>query len=490
MVQAVDAGGLAGRDAEAALEKSKSDQAKLESEIQQRGIVERGDTINALLNHRWISLAVIAFILAVILNNQTLIAMSAFMLVIVTAAWFWSRNSLVYISYQRRFYHTHVFPEEKTEVEIIVENKKRLPVTWLQAEDAWPRNFAPTTRTLLTERIGDSSYGTLYNAYSLRWFERIRRHYEIQAIARGVYEIGPVEILSGDPFSLFERRLIKDERKDFLVIYPEVKPLPELGFPLLDPFGDRRVQRRLFEDPARVIGVRDYQPHDSFRMVHWKASARVSKLQTKIYEPTRGTNLVVALNIATFEQHWRGVWPDMLEYSITVAASIAKWAAEQNYGIGLISNGALSRSDQSFRLLPSRSPNQLTHVLEALAAIKYFVTDEFGHFILSESPRLPLGATMVLVTPFISESIAISTLRLRESGRRLVWVVLGKKTPPNIHKMLYYHLPIGLEEPDLEDLEKLNADQSEEEINPRQKFLRQKARDQARREKSKADLYG
>jgi uncharacterized protein (DUF58 family) len=483
------------KDSDAALEKSQEDQERLEDEALQSSKVERGDTVNALINHRWVSLAIIAFILAVLFDNQTLIAMSAFMLVIVTVAWIWSRNSLTFINYQRRFYHTHVFPNEKTDVEIIVENKKRLPVTWLQVEDMWPRHFAPLKRELLAERVGDPNYGTLHNAYSLRWFERVRRHYEIQAITRGIYEIGPVELISGDPFSLFERSLTRDTRKDYLVIYPEIKTLPELGFPLRDPFGDRRVQRRLFEDPVRVIGVRDYQPHDSFRMVHWKASARVGNLQTKVFEPTRGTTLVIALNIATFVQHWRGVWPDMMEYAITVSASIAAWAVEQDYGIGLISNGALSRSDQSFRILPSRNPNQLTHLLEALAGLKYYVTEEFGRFTLKESPKLPIGATLVMVTPFLSESITTASVRLRDSGRRVVWVALGKKVPQDLHGVLCYHLPIGLDEPELEEDETQSTDTAEvsnfrdlkQRENARQRFLRQKERERSLYEREKAD---
>lgn len=468
-----------------ALEKRQEEEEQEEKE-REAGIeiaTQRGDTINALLNHRWVSVAVLAFIFAVFFNNRTLVTMSAFLLIIVTAAWLWSRSSLVEVTYKRRFYHTHMFPGETTVVEIVVENKKWLPVTWLQAEDTWPRHFPPVRNDVLTESSGDPNVGILKNAYSLRWFERVRRHYEIKAVKRGVYELGPLTLLSGDPFSLFERQSIRDERKDFLVVYPEIKPLSELGFPLKDPFGDRRVERRLFEDPIRIIGIRDYQPQDSFRSVHWSATARTGKLQTKIFEPVRGANLVLAVNIASFEQHWRGFWPEMMEYALTVAASIAYWASEQGYGIGLVSNGALFRSDQAFRLLPSRNPQQIRHVLQALAGIKYFVTGEFGRFVLKESPHLPIGATMVMITPFISESIAISSIRLRNSGRRVVWVALGKNKPEEIQGITCHHLPIQIEEPEF-DFDEVSTLQQEEEPRDiprhetaRQRYLRQKARE-------------
>ncbi|MBI5930199.1 MAG: DUF58 domain-containing protein [Chloroflexi bacterium] len=443
-----------------------------------------GDTVGALLNHRWVSLAVLAFLLSIASNNRALMAMTALMLVIVTIAWLWSRNTLINLVYRRKLRHTHAFPGETTEVEITIENKKWLPVTWLQVQDTWPTGFPPTRAEAMSESEGDPSTGYLTNAYALRWYERIRRRYDLLAQKRGVYELGPVNMLSGDPFGLFERLRTSGGREDYLIVYPEVKTLDQLGFPLQDPFGDRRVQRRLFEDPNRVIGVRDYQPQDTFRQIHWKATARTGQMQTKLYEPTRGASIVLAVNIASFETHWRGFWPEMTEYTLMVGASIAKWAVEQNYAVGLICNGALARSDQSFRIQPSRRNDQLTKILEALAGVNYFVTAEFGRFVLQESPRLPIGATIVMITPFISEMIAISSLRLRDSGRRVAWVNLGKKKPNELHGIRLYHLPIVLDEPTMtEDSLSIssasnvalatplpNPDNYE---TPRQRFLRQ-----------------
>ncbi|MCQ3931749.1 MAG: hypothetical protein DPW16_14945 [Chloroflexi bacterium] len=447
-----------------------------------------GDTVGALLNHRWVSLSVLAFLISIAANNRALMAMTAFMLVTITIAWLWSRNTLINLAYRRKVHHTHAFPGETTEVEITIENKKWLPVTWLQVQDTWPTGFPPTRSEAMSESEGDPNTGYLTNAYALRWYERIRRRYELMAQKRGVYELGPVNMLSGDPFGLFERLRTSKGREDYLIVYPEVRSLDQLGFPLHDPFGDRRVQRRLFEDPHRVIGVRDYQPQDTFRQIHWKATARTGQLQTKLYEPTRGASIVLAVNIASFETHWRGFWPDMTEYTLMVAASIAKWAVEQNYAVGLICNGALARSDQSFRVQPSRRTDQLSKILEALAGVNYFVTAEFGRFVLQESPRLPIGATMVMITPFISEMIATSSLRLRDSGRRVTWVNLGKKKPKELHGIPMYHLPIGFDEPD-EMEENLNnalalatpltTDESYE--TPRQRFLRQLAEQESQK---------
>ncbi len=469
-----DPHGLSVEDIEEIESQRRDDDEELYAELVQK----HGDTVNALINHRYVSLAVIAFFLGLISGNQTLIAMTAFLLTVVTAAWLWSRNTLLEIFYQRKFHHTHVFPGETTEVEIMVENRKWLPVTWLQIEDRWPTAFGPTKEDVLAENDGDPHSGLLVNAYSLRWYERVRRHYELKARHRGYYELGPTRILSGDPFSLFERLVISSEKRRYLVVYPQPLPLQDIGFPLHDPLGDHPVTRRLFEDPNRVIGVREYQPHDTIRDIHWKATARTGRLHAKVYEPTRGVNIVLAVNVASFEHYWRGFWPEMMEYTLSVAASIAQWTAEQDYTFGLICNGAFAKADQPIRVLPGRRPTQLRLVLEALAGVKYFVTAEFGRHILDESPRLPIGATMLIITPFISDMIAGASARLRNHGRNVVWVVLGKHRPDEIHNIPLHHLPISTEEPDWTEGEfapGLDEEERERRLNARQRFLQERA---------------
>lgn len=471
----------AGQIAAYDLEETQIAEEDLDSEL----IQQSGDSLNALINHRWVSMGVIAFLAAVIFDIQALMAMSAFLLLVVSIAWLWSRSTLSGIAYRRKFHHTHVFPDETTEVEIVVENRKWLPVTWMQIDDTWPSAFPTTDDKYMSRSDGDPTVGFLMNAYSLRWYERVRRRFELKGLKRGLYDVGPANLLSGDPFSLFERLYVKDDRRQYLVVYPETKTIEELGFPLHDPFGDKRVQRRLFEDPNRIMGVRDYQPQDSFRTVHWKATARTGNLQTKIFEPTRGISLVLALNIASFENYWHGYWPAMLEYSLTMASSIAKWAFEEGYAVGISCNGAVARSDQPFRLAPSRRYNQLKRLLEMLASMRYYVTAEFGQHLLQESPRLPVGASFVVISPYISDMIATSSLRLKQNGRRVSWVVLGKNAPPEISGIRTYHLPIEIEDNDIEVPEDMILSASPEDPDdpfamptqetPRQRYLRQQA---------------
>jgi uncharacterized protein (DUF58 family) len=438
---------------------------------------ERGDTIRALLDHRWLGFAFIIFLIAVLGEIQELLAMVAFMIVVLLTAWLWSRSSLLGLAYTRHFRYRRFFPGEAFDVQITIENRKLWPLPWLQVEDEWPVNIGPQNELALPRAVDDPDRGYLINTYSLHWYERIRRRYSLYTRQRGVFQVGPAHLLSGDPFSLFDRKITHQDRQEVLIVYPAIRTLPELGLPLKDPFGDQRVQRRLFEDPNRIMGVRDYSPQDSFRHIHWKATAHAGHLQTKVYEPTSSLRTILCLNVASFEQYWRGVWPAMLEYEIEVAASLANWGMHEGHSVGMIANGTLAHADQPFRIPPSRRPDQLPRILEALAAVSYFVSSNFDRFLIDESPRLPWGATLVLLTPFVNNAIGGAVLRLRDSGRRLVLISLGKNAPPFIRGVLAYHLPIQEEEPVFED----NADPAADalaDLTPRQRYILERAREE------------
>jgi len=134
-----------------------------------------------------------------------------------------------------------------------------------------------------------------------------------------------------------------------------VLPIAELGLPPKNPFGEITTQRQIFEDPARTIGVRDHQPEDGFRRIHWKATARKQALQSKLYEPTTSFTLIAFVNVATFDRYWYGTIPELLERNITVAASICAYAAERRYVIGLVANGSVSRWAEHWFANPAHS---------------------------------------------------------------------------------------------------------------------------------------
>lgn len=409
-----------------------------------RGMVIR-EREHSIFSDAWIPLAILFLIIGYFADrNAAMLALGAVLLLIVGVSTLWKNVALLGVTYERKFDRTRAFPGEPINMVIEVGNDKLLPLTWLQFRDDLP--VSPEVNSYISQTASKlrGKY-VLYNTFSMQAREKTSRETQLIFPHRGYYTLGPVTYESGDVFTLFtiERQ---HEDLDRLIIYPQIWPLEELGLPAKEPFGDVKVHRSLFTDPIKTQGIRDYQPQDRFRDVHWKATARKGSLQTKVYDPSTGMTLAVFLNVATFERHWMGFDPEVLERAISVAGSMANYGFEQGWGIGVYANGSVPGSDQPIRVPPSRSPDQLSHVLEALAAVTEFATGSIELMMLRESPRLPWVSTVVLITAVVTDDILVTLVRLKEAGRRIVLVSLADEPPPNnLGQIITYHIPSSVQ---------------------------------------------
>jgi hypothetical protein len=114
---------------------------------------------------------------------------------------------------------------------------------------------------------------------------------------------------------------------------------------------------------------------------------------------------------------------------------------EQRYPVGLISNGCQAHSDQPLRLLPGQTPEHLAGLLELLAGVSSFVLLPLDKLLLRESPALPWGATLVVVTAVITDELRATLVRLREAGRRLALVNVGGQPTGELIGVVAYEVP-------------------------------------------------
>ncbi|WP_417900472.1 DUF58 domain-containing protein [Bacillus haimaensis] len=73
--------------------------------------------------------------------------------------------------------------------------------------------------------------------------------------------------------------------------------------------GTYATKSSLFEDMTNIVGTRNYQNGDAFNKVHWKASARMAKLQTKLHERSSQFSWLMVLDIRStdFEERLKAV---------------------------------------------------------------------------------------------------------------------------------------------------------------------------------------
>ncbi len=377
--------------------------------------------------------------LGVVLNQPFLITLGSALLVIIGVAWWWSSQSLAGVTYQRKFHFTRGFSDEKIDLRLNVENKKFLPISWLRVQDLWHLAVAPEEDELLAPSH-IQEHGLLTNIFSLRWYEKARRNYTLRLRKRGVYPLGPAKVDSGDLFGIFDKQIEIGDIQ-YLTVFPSILPFSNLGFPAEDPFGDRRSQKRIFEDPNQPMGVREYRPEDGFRRVHWPATARTGELQVKVYQPTTGQVMIICMNVSTFLHQWEGVHVEMLEYLIKVAATLVDEGIQRGYKVGLVANGCLAHADQPFRIPPGRSPQQLATLLQALAGVTSVVTGNFESFLLKEIPRTQYGATLIVLTAVTGPELAQTLIQLKRHERNITLYSLANEIPPQIPGIRIIHHP-------------------------------------------------
>ncbi len=397
-----------------------------------------GQVTEPAFHRGWRLALILLFFVGYLLQYPVLVLTGIFFIVFRYGAHWYSRQALRGIAYRRRFSKRRTFPDEETAMTVEVANLKRLPLSWLAAVDHWPDELPCFTADgqALPDRPADLT--TLL--FSLRGREQVGRSYRIRPAKRGIYPFGPVSVTAGDPFGLFTNRA-RIEQRDSLIVYPRLVPLEDLELPYQAPFGDVAARRSIFQDPVRTIGVRDYQPEDGFRHVHWKASARRQQLQVRVFEPTTAYTLILVLNVATFARHWEGTRTEIMERAVSTTASLANHAVERRWLVGLTANGAMPNADQPIRVPPGRGPDQLSFLLEALAGVTSFTTASFEHFLLKESSRMAWGATLVVVTAVVTEAILVSLSRLRDAGRRVVLVALTSEPPRPFPGLIVYYAP-------------------------------------------------
>jgi uncharacterized protein (DUF58 family) len=252
---------------------------------------------------------------------------------------------------------------------------------------------------------------------------------------RGRFTLGPITLMSSDPFGLFERRK-QLEATSSIVVYPLTVSLPQFLLPSGELPGGGAMRRRTHYVTTNVSGVRDYFPGDSFNRIHWPSTARTGRLIVKEFEldPTADVWLFLDMEgAAQADRLWqeegdqpRSLWPTKAalvpsseEYVVTVAASLAKHFLAQSRAVGLIAYGQTRES-----ITPDRGERQLTKILETLAVIRAVGTIPVAQIIAAEGKGLGRNTSAIVITPSDDQGWVDGLRDLRRRGIRGIGVVM------------------------------------------------------------------
>ncbi len=372
--------------------------------------------MRAIFGDFWIIVSAALVYVGLLSNSTVLLALAVLVFGAGGVSRLWARVALEEVLYRRDLSETRTFVGEMIELDVHLSNEKFIPVPWVEVRELVPQEMIVLDGH--TRASGMPRLSALFRNTSLRRHEKLKWPLQLFTTKRGYFHIGPTKLRSGDLFGFFpaEREFVK---RDAITVYPKTYPLPELGLKSARPFGERAGGKRIFEDPMRVIGVRDYAQGDPLKRVDWKATARLGRLQSRLYEPSHEQSVIVALNITTMEHTWEGFDPVLLERSVSVAASVARGVLEQNSAVGLVVNGSYPEADRPLRLPSNRRPDQLSDILGMLAMVQPVIPSRLSEELESHEHTLPAGATIVVVAALMPDDLVATLQRLRSEGYAL-----------------------------------------------------------------------
>lgn len=364
-----------------------------------------------IANAPYVTYTVYAFILLVLLGQFS------------TIAW------LSGLDCTRTISQTTLQQGDDIEVEVTIENKRGWPIPWIFFEDLYPAGFP---------LVGQNSrLAVLMPGRSLTLV------YTLTCPRRGYHRIGPLVMESGDLFGL-QRRFKTGVQQNYISVLPTIAYIDTFNIASRRPQGPIRVTNRIYEDPSRIAGVREYAIGDPLNRIHWKASARTGDLFTKTLEPTTvtGGTLLLDFQEANYKPEKK---EERMELAVTVIASIAYLLHMSGEQVGMLTNGfdaaviarydvesqqVLSREDLQSTvegdvisdeikplLVPTlKSPIQAQKISENLARIIPGHGLDINELLMAEFRGLPRDATLLPVVPYVTPQFALALAEMKHSG--------------------------------------------------------------------------
>jgi uncharacterized protein (DUF58 family) len=237
---------------------------------------------------------------------------------------------------------------------------------------------------------------------------------------RAVLKVGPVSVVRGDPLGLFERVQRRDDPVD-LYVHPKTVLFDgqSLGY-LRDLEGLPAAD--LSRDDISFHALRQYEPGDDRRHVHWKSTARTGQLMVRQFEETRRSHFVIGLS--RHPSDYRD--PEDFELAVSAAGSLGLRALRDSQRVEVRSQGGP---------VPAGSGKRY---LDALSGLVYARPREGDVVDLAGiiAATLPLASIVVLIC-----GSAVDAARLRIAcsrlpfGARVLAVVTETGAAPSLRRI-------------------------------------------------------
>lgn len=347
-------------------------------------------------------------------------------LIVLVGAWLWSALLTRSLHFARKPDFTRAEVGDIFKEQYDISNMSFLPGMWVEVHNEMSLPTASGSRVLTRLHPHEK------RSYVARtWLTR-----------RGGYSIGPTLLTVSDPLGLFRMKSRFPAEKT-LVILPMVFPIASFLSPPGYLPGGHVIRRKAMDITPHASGVREYVAGDPMKRIHWPTSARSGRLMVKEFEQDPQSEVWIFLdaqqrvhahkpfeipqlpseNLMFIRRPELALPPDTLEYSISIAASLAHYFIAQKRAVGVVTD------DHTYTVIPAdRSERQENKIMETLAFLGGHGRLSIAALVNIQARQLPKGSSVILVTATVDPELLVVTDDLQRRNLRPVVILLDARS--------------------------------------------------------------
>jgi uncharacterized protein (DUF58 family) len=264
----------------------------------------------------------------------------------------WSENLTVKLWFET----DKVYAGSDTKLYEVIENRKRMPIPVLEVGFHTKKelDFADTENT----NVSDFIYKR--DVFSVLGKQKITREIPVKCKKRGKYQVSDADITSYG--LLYGRHYSQSiETVAGIYVYPRNTDVSDVMTLCERMLGNLQCAKRLYEDPFSFRTIRNYTTDDPMKTVNWKASAKTGSLMVNTFDSVMSQKAMIFLDV---EDSGIMKFEDLVEESISIAATVIRKLSRQSTDVGFVYNG---EKDKKTVIVPTNKKGELAKVEKSLA---------------------------------------------------------------------------------------------------------------------------
>lgn len=341
---------------------------------------------------------------------------------LVTVLWnlyyrhYWAKNITVLLCFET----DALYAGEETRLHEVIENRKAMPVPVLEVGFHTKKELD----FVREDNTNVSDYIYKRDIFSVLGRQKITREIPLKCTRRGRYEIREAELCTHS--LLYGKSFRKALEIDASIyVYPKMTNVSDIISLCERMLGTLQCAKRLYEDPFAFRTIRGYTLDDPMKTINWKASAKTGTLMVNTFDSVLSQKVMLFLDV---EDAGILKYEDLVEESISIAATLARRLLRQGIQVGFGFNGNMAAGQES-GFMPTNEKGMLIHMERMLA--EYLLADG-THSYAAVLDKYPASEDTLLI--FITKNLnpALSDAIKRRAGENqavVVYPVYRGETP-------------------------------------------------------------